>query len=102
MTFRDKRSSNWASKTHHGDPRTNSEGWHLDKGDTDKYFIAECWSCNESTEHHHHTDKCVNCGHVLLSMNRVLMTYKFKITDAIIAVAIVALYMGAVFSSVGF
>ena len=78
------------------------EGWHLDDGDTDECYIAECWDCNENTKHNRHTDKCINCGRVLLTMNRALMTYKFKIRDAIIAVAIVVLYMGAVFSSIGF
>ena len=33
-----------------------------DKRASDEYYTAECWNCDDETEHDVCTDKCVECS----------------------------------------
>jgi len=56
MTFRDRQRSPDMAYT-----RGRSEGWHLELGDDDEYYVAFCQCCKKRTEHDAHTDICVEC-----------------------------------------
>jgi len=56
MTFRERQRA--ASMAY---IQGRAEGWHLELGADDEYYVAFCQCCKKRTEHDVCTDICVEC-----------------------------------------
>ena len=53
---------NYNSQYYNPYVRGRSEGWYLDGGGNDEYYVAYCDCCDTRTEHDVCTDDCVECS----------------------------------------
>jgi hypothetical protein len=56
MTFRERQRDACMAYT-----QGRAEGWHLELGADDEYYVAFCQCCKKRTEHDVYTDICVEC-----------------------------------------